>query len=472
MSLPPCFASTAHEDVAHATPLIALDVASLPKYLDAQPERVRRWIAAADFKAQAHTCLLVPGENGAPLAALAGIGDASDPFALAACPFGLPPGTYALAKPGVPGAGVRIELADAILGWGSGAYRFERYRKPQRAPARLVLKDARATSSEAFAVLKACTLVRDLVNTPTQDMGPAELEAVALRLAKAYGGEVTTTLGDDLLKENFPVIHAVGRASPRAPRLIVLRWGDPSHPHVVVAGKGVCFDTGGLDIKTADGMRLMKKDMGGAAHALGLAQLVMATKLPIHLSVLIPAVENAIAGDAFRPGDVIVSRAGISVEVDNTDAEGRLVLCDALAFAAQMQPALLLDFATLTGAARVALGPEIPALFCNDDVLAADCLAASANARDPIWRMPLWPPYAAYLKSNIADLANSGASRMAGAIVAGLYLQRFVPDGIPWAHLDTYAWNDRDRPGHPAGGEALGLRAMHGLLKARFAGRG
>ena len=316
-------------------------------------------------------------------------------------------------------------------------------------------------------MLKASTMVRDLVNTPTEDMGPAELEAVAVRIAKAYGGEVVNTVGDELLAENFPVIHAVGRASHRAPRLITLRWGDASHPHVVVAGKGVCFDTGGLSIKTGDGMRNMKKDMGGAAIALGLAQLVMAMHLPVRLTVLIPAVENSIGGNAFRPGDVIRTRGGISVEVDNTDAEGRLVLCDALAYAAEMKPALLLDFATLTGAARVALGPELPALFCNDEALAAECLAHSAQARDPLWRMPLWKPYAAYLKSNVADIANSGGSRLGGAITAALYMQRFVPDAVPWAHLDTYAWNDSDKPGQPAGGEAMGLRAVYSLLKAR-----
>ncbi|HEY2347188.1 MAG TPA: leucyl aminopeptidase family protein [Xanthomonadaceae bacterium] len=469
MSLPPCFASASLEDVSRAIPLIALDAASLPKYLDKQPERVRRWVEATGFKADASTNLLVPGEDGAPHAALAGVGDVRDPFALGACPFGLPPGIYALSKLGVNNEGLRIELGEAILGWGLGAYRFERYRKAARAPARLVLEDARDATSEAFAILKACTMVRDLVNTPTEDMGPAELEAVALRLAKAYGGEVVTTVGDELLAENFPVIHAVGRASHRAPRMITLRWGDAAHPHVVVAGKGVCFDTGGLNIKTDDGMRNMKKDMGGAAHALGLAQLVMATRLPLRLTMLVPAVENAIAGNSFRPGDVIRTRAGVTVEVDNTDAEGRLVLCDALAYAVEMKPDLLLDFATLTGAARVALGPELPALFCNDEALATECLAHSAQARDPVWRMPLWKPYASYLKSNVADLANSGATRMAGAITASLYMQRFVPDSVPWAHLDTYAWNDGERPGHPAGGEALGLRAMYGLLKARAA---
>ncbi len=468
MSLPPCFASTSIEDVSRAIPVIALDAATLPAYLAKQPEGVRRWVAMQEFVADPNTVLLVPNADGTPHAALVGVADVDDPFALAACPFGLPPGVYALSKLGVANEGLRIELGNAILGWGLGAYRFERYRKATRAPARLLLEDAAATSTEGFALLKASTLVRDLVNTPTADMGPDELEAVALRLAKAYGGEVRTILGDELLAENFPTIHAVGRAAVRAPRLITLQWGDAKHPHVVVAGKGVCFDTGGLNIKTGDFMRNMKKDMGGGAHALGLAQLVMAMKLPLRMTVLIPAVENAIGANAFRPGEVIRTRAGITVEVDNTDAEGRLVLCDALAYAAELKPDLLLDFATLTGAARVALGPEIPALFCNDEKLAAGYLDAAQSARDPIWRMPLWKPYANYLKSGVADTANSGASRMAGAIIAAVYLQRFVPESLPWAHLDQYAWNDSDRVGHPAGGEAQGLRAAYTLLKSRY----
>ena len=245
-------------------------------------------------------------------------------------------------------------------------------------------------------------------------------------------------------------------------------WGQPSHPHIAIVGKGVCFDTGGLDLKGADGMRNMKKDMGGAAHALGLAQVVMALGLPIRMTLLVPAVENAIAGNAFRPGEVIRTRQGLAVEVDNTDAEGRLVLCDALAYAVEAKPDLVLDFATLTGAARIALGPDPPALFCNDDALADDYLAAARRARDPLWRMPLWRPYLSYLKSNVADLANSGPSRMAGAITAALYLQRFVPDALPWAHIDVYAWNDNERPGRPAGGEAQGLRAALALLQQRY----
>lgn len=468
MSLPSCFASAAIGEVAQAIPLIALDPATLQRYVERQPARVGRWVAAQGFVGDANTVLLLPDADGGPMAALVGVGDANDPFALASCPFALPPGTYALSKPGVHDDGLRIEMGNAMLGWGLGAYRYERYRKVARAPARLLLEDAKAPSSEAFALLKATTLVRDMVNTPTEDMGPEELDAVARRIAKAYGGTVETIVGDALVAANFPTIHAVGRASHRAPRLIVLRWGDDAHPHVIVAGKGVCFDTGGLSIKTGDGMRNMKKDMGGAAHALGLAQLVMANHLPLRLTVLVPAVENAIAGNAFRPGEVIRTRGGISVEVDNTDAEGRLVLGDALAYAVEQAPDLLLDFATLTGAARVALGPELPALFCNDDRLAADYLAAATHSHDPLWRMPLWKPYAGYLKSNVADMVNSGSARLGGAITAALYLQRYVPDAVPWAHMDAYAWNDSDRPGHPAGGEAQGLRATYALLKSRY----
>ncbi len=312
--------------------------------------------------------------------------------------------------------------------------------------------------------------MRDLVNTPTEQMGPVELEAVALRLAHAYGAQFGSIVGDELLAQNFPTIHAVGRASHRAPRLIELNWGNAAHPHVIIVGKGVCFDTGGLDIKTADGMRNMKKDMGGGAHALALAQLVMARRLPVRMTVLVAAVENSIAGNAFRPGEVIVTRLGHSVEVDNTDAEGRLVLCDALAYAAEKKPALILDFATLTGAARIALGPDLPALYSNDETLANEFLQAGERQRDRLWRLPLWRPYLSMLKSNIADLANAGPSRHAGSITAALYLERFVPETQAWAHLDQYAWNDSERPGKPAGGEAQGLRAAFALLKARFGG--
>ena len=462
MSLPACFAPAT--DAAAATALVTVDKPRLAAWKAAQPAPVQAWLDAHGFQAAPGAPLALPGPDGRPSAYLAGIGDAADPLALAHLPSLLPPGTYRLD----PASPAPVAADAALLGWGLGAYRFERYLKPARAPARLVLQDAGADASEAFALLKASTLVRDLVNTPTEHMGPEELEAAAIRVAQAYGAQARSIVGDELLKQNFPTIHAVGRASHRAPRLVELSWGEESHPRLAIVGKGVCFDTGGLDLKPADGMRNMKKDMGGAAHALALAQLVMARKLPVRLQLLLPLVENAVGPNAFRPGEVITTRQGLSVEIDNTDAEGRLVLCDALTYAAEGKPVLVMDFATLTGAARIALGPDLPALFTNDDALAADYLAAGQHARDPLWRMPLWRPYLSYLKSGIADLANSGASRMAGCVTAALYLERFVPEGQPWTHVDVYSWNDSDRPGKPAGGEAQGLRAAWQLLKARF----
>jgi leucyl aminopeptidase len=454
MTLPAGF--TAARD--GALPLYLLDRTTFPAWRAAQPAAVQAGLDAHGFDAAPGSALPLPGERGAAGAAI-GIGDALDPFAYAHAPLALPPLAWHAAGPLEPAARAALEL-----GWGLGSYRFARYRTPPRAPARLVVEEGDA---EAFALLAACTRVRDLVNTPTEHMGPAELEAVAQEIAAAHGARIEVIAGDDLLARNFPAIHAVGRASHRAPRLIALHWGEASHPHVALVGKGVCFDTGGLDIKPADGMRNMKKDMGGAAHALALAELAMARRLPLRLTVLVPAVENAIGPNAFRPGEVIATRAGIGVEIDNTDAEGRVILCDALAYAGEQRPAFVLDFATLTGAARIALGPDLPALYANDETLAADWLAAAERTRDPLWRMPLWRPYWRYLTSGIADIANGGPSKMAGSITAALYLERFVPAGLPWAHLDVYAWNDSDRPGRPAGGEAQGLRAAFELLKRR-----
>jgi leucyl aminopeptidase len=462
MSLPACFATPDAAD--GAIPLIAVDRAGLEAVVGQQPERVARWVRAAGFTAEPGSTLLVPDADGAALLALVGVADASDPLALAPAPLCLPPGNYRLHDH----VGIRVAAGDALLGWGLGAYQFTRYRKAARAPARLVLRDDASQQSEAFALLKASTLVRDLINTPTEDMGPDELEAVARRVGHAYNADFASIRGDELLAQNFPAIHAVGRASPRAPRLVELTWGDAAHPRVSIVGKGVCFDTGGLNLKTGEGMRNMKKDMGGAAHALALAQLVMARKLKVQLQLLLPLVENVVGPTAYRPGEVLKTRAGISVEIDNTDAEGRIVLCDALAYAVEKNPAVLLDFATLTGAARIALGPELPALYCNDDALASAYLDASAQARDPLWRMPLWQPYLSYLNSNVADLANSGASRMAGSVTAALFLQRFVPTTQPWAHSDVYSWSDSARPGRPAGGEAQGLRAAFAMLKSRY----
>jgi leucyl aminopeptidase len=425
-----------------------------------QPAAIVQWLLAHGFDASPGASLVLPAGDGALDGAVLGIGDPHDPLSYAHAPFALPQGDWEVREP------LDDEARKALqLGWGLGSYRFDRYRTLPRPPARLRIDQADAETAD---VLAACLRVRDLVNTPADDLGPAQLEDALRALAAQHGADVIGIVGDELLKRNFPAIHAVGRASHRAPRLLRLDWGDEAHPRIAIVGKGVCFDTGGLDIKSADGMRNMKKDMGGAAHAIALAGLVMARKLPVRLTLLVPAVDNAIGPESLRPGDVIATRKGVSVEIDNTDAEGRIVLCDALVAAAEDSPALLLDFATLTGAARVALGPVLPAMYSNDESVAADWLAAAARTRDPLWRMPLWRPYLRYLTSNVADIANAGPSKMAGSISAALYLERFVPASMPWAHLDVYAWNDADRPGRPAGGEAQGLRSAWAMLKGRF----
>ena len=443
-------------------PLHFVQAAGLEEWRKAQLPATGQWLDAQSFAAASGSMVLLPGEDGVAGAVL-GLADPRDPFAWAHAPYALPPGDWRLQ--GEADAAVRRALQ---LGWGLGAYRFTRYKQPTRAPARLVLEDA---DEETADILAACWRVRDLVNTPTEHMGPQQLEDVVRELAQAHGATADVVAGDALLAANFPAIHAVGRASHRAPRLLELRWNGPpepgrAHPHVVLVGKGVCFDTGGLDLKAAAGMRNMKKDMGGAAHAIALAGLIMARRLPLRITLLVPAVENAIGPDAFRPGEVVATRKGVSVEIDNTDAEGRMVLCDALAYAGESKPDLVLDFATLTGAARIALGPELPALYANDDALAGDWLAAGEREHDPLWRMPLWQPYMRYLTSHVADIANASNTTMAGSVTAAIFLQRFVPKGTRWAHLDVYSWNDSERPGHPTGGEAQGLRAAYAMLKA------
>jgi leucyl aminopeptidase len=458
MTLPTGFAG----DTASALPLHVVSRSGFAAWRDSQPAQVQAWCAAQRYDGSAGTALSWADAGGRLAGAAIGIGDALDAYSYAHAPTALPGGDWRIAT--TLDADARHALQ---LGWGLGCYRFDRYKANQRVPARLA---ADAFDDEALDLLGACVRVRDLVNTPTEHMGPDELEAAARALASRHGASIAVVAGDDLLAQNYPAIHAVGRASHRAPRIIELAWGDASHPHIAICGKGVCFDSGGLDVKTAIGMRNMKKDMGGAAHALALAELVMARTLPLRITLLIAAVENAIGPNAFRPGEVIATRKGVSIEVDNTDAEGRLVLCDALARAGELKPVLLLDFATLTGAARIALGPDLPALYANDEALASDWLAAGSNTRDPLWRMPLWRPYLRYLTSGIADLANGSASTMAGSITAALFLERFVPEGQAWGHVDVYAWNDADRPGKPAGGEAQGLRAAYAMLKARALG--
>ncbi|PZU23086.1 MAG: leucyl aminopeptidase, partial [Stenotrophomonas sp.] len=445
-------------DSSNALPLYVLDRDGFAAWKAQQPAAVQAWAAAQQFNAAPNSVLLLPGDNGIAGAVL-GVGDHADAYAYAHAPFALPAGTTWQVANELDAS----SSANLQIGWGLGSYRFDRYRKLARPAAQLLASPA----AEVLDVVTACLRVRDWVNTPTEDMGPQQLEDAARDLVQAHGGELEVIAGDELLEMNFPTIHAVGRASHRAPRLIVLRWGNAGAPHLALVGKGVCFDTGGLDLKPADGMRNMKKDMGGAAHAIALAGLVMAQQLPVQLTLVVAAVENAVGPDAFRPGEVITTRKGITVEIDNTDAEGRLVLCDALTYVSEQNPDTILDFATLTGAARIALGPDLPALFANDDTLANQWLQAGDSTRDPVWRMPLWRPYLRYLNSGIADLANAG-SRMAGSVTAALYLERFINEGQVWAHLDVYAWNDGERPGRPAGGEALALRSAWAMLKTRY----
>jgi leucyl aminopeptidase len=447
---------------AHAIHLV--DKESFAAWHKSQPAPRRALLDALRFDGKtASQFAILPGEGEAfDVIATVAKRDALTPWCLARLGEALPAGQYRLVD-WAPGS--------AALGWLLAQHRFDRYRTTPDTSAgpRVMLTSEPAAIDRIVAEAAATALVRDLVDTPASDMGPAELEAAVRALGEAGKAKVEVTYGD-ALDTGFPMIAAVGRgaARERAPRLIELSWGRATDPRVAIIGKGVCFDSGGLDIKPASGMRLMKKDMGGAAHALGLAQLIISQQLPVRLHLLIPAVENSVSATAFRPGDVIASRRGLTVEIDNTDAEGRLVLGDALTRAGEEEPELIIDFATLTGAARIALGPDLPALFANDEILAAQLLAAADARADPLWRMPLWDGYDEMLKSSLADLANASDSPMAGSVTAALFLRRFVPSGVAWAHLDTFAWRAAAKPGRPKGGEALGLRAVYAALERRF----
>jgi leucyl aminopeptidase len=429
----------------------------------AQPERHRAAMAAQGFKPTGYAHAILPGEQADDWSVVTFVAnvDAPSSWCLAKLAEVLPEGVYRLAE---------REPGPAIFGWMSGQYRFERYKskKSDKGP-RVLLTPQPGAIATIAAQARATAVVRDMVNLPTADMGPDQIEAQAQAVATRHGGAMTVTRGD-ALETGYPMIHAVGRAADRTnqPRLIELVWGREDAPRVALVGKGVTFDTGGLDIKPSSGMRLMKKDMGGAAHALALADLVMGANLPLRLHLLLPVAENAIAGNAFRPGDVLRSRKGLTVEIGNTDAEGRLILGDALTKAGEEMPELMIDFATLTGAARVALGPDLPAMFANDETLAADLAAAGTRVDDPMWRLPLWEPYNDLFKSDIADLSNSGEGGYAGSITAALFLQRFVPDKTAWAHFDTFAWRPTAKPGRAKGGEALGLRAAFAYLQERY----
>jgi len=448
---------------AHALHLV--DKTSFADWVKTRPEEDRALIDAHRFDGKTGFAWLILPRGAKDFEVVSAVADAASlsPWCLAKLAEALPEGSYRLAE-GAPGK--------AALGWLLAQHRFDDYRSKKEdaegGPRILVTPEAAAVET-TVRLAEATALVRDLVNTPALRLGPAELEQAVRDRLSGCNADIRVTAGKDL-SEGYPLIAAVGGAATaeRAPRLIEAEWGKPDHPRIAIVGKGVCFDSGGLDIKGASGMRLMKKDMGGAAHALALAWLVASARLPVRLHLLIPAVENAVSGAAVRPGDIVRSRKGLNVEIDNTDAEGRLILADALARAAEGEPELVVDFATLTGAARVALGPELPALFVTDDGFASRIEAGAKEVEDPVWRMPLWESYDEMLKSDIADLANASGSSMAGAIVAAMFMKRFVPDSLPWAHLDTFAWREAAKPGRPKGGEALGLRAIFACLQQQF----
>ncbi len=428
------------------------------------PASALGWAEANGFDGEAGRVLVLPSPEGAVAGALLGIGEPDDSgqarLLAGRLARGLPGGDWHLES--------LCEDANlAALAFLMGGYQFTRYRKAEGKPVRLALP-AGADEAQTRRAAEAVRLTRDLINTPANDMGPEALERAARDLGQRHGAVFDVTAGDALLEKNFPMIHAVGRAGAQAPRLIDFYWGEENHPKVTLVGKGVCFDTGGLDIKPASGMLLMKKDMGGAANVLGLASMIMDARLPVRLRVLIPAVENAIAGDAFRPGDVLQSRKGPTVEIGNTDAEGRLVLADALALADEEKPELLIGMATLTGAARVALGPDLPPFYTHDERLAADIAAAARTAADPLWRMPLWKPYAPKLASRVADLNNVTTDGFAGSVTAALFLDRFVERTKAYAHFDIFGWTPVEKPAAPVGGEAQGIRALHHVLGQRY----
>jgi leucyl aminopeptidase len=454
-----------------ALPVWLVTEGTLEAWLAAQAPAVGRWAAESGFKAERHRVLLVPDARGGVAGAALGLGRLADLAELslwhaAGLADRLPAADFRCVE------NLPAEAANQFaLGFLYGQYRFERYRRPLSTTrgARLVAP-ANCDPIYVEATQRALSWSRDLINTPASDLGPRELAAEAVGLAQQFAARHRVIEGDELLSQNFPMIHAVGRASSKPPCLIDLTWGN-SGPRVTLVGKGVCFDSGGLDLKNAQSMLLMKKDMGGAACVLALARLIMEMQLPVQLRVLIPAVENSVSGDAYRPGDVLATRKGCTVEIGNTDAEGRLVLADAMAEADAGQPDLLIDLATLTGAARVALGPELPALYSNDESLCADVLRHGREQHDPLWPMPLWAPYEEDLASKVADLGNASASTFAGSVIAALFLRRFVAERTPWLHIDLFAWNPKERPGRPVGAEAQTVRALFALIKERCRAR-
>ena len=449
---------------AGACPIHAVEPEGLAALLGKMTDAHRAWVRSTGWQPKPGTVLVLPGSDGSVAAVLMGAGGTEPFWSTASVPSQLPSGSYAFADDAEAD-----ELRRRALAWGIGQYAFSRRAKDKPAEARKLAWPQGVDAAKVLSAVEADALVRNLVNTPAGDMGPADLSKATAALAASCGAEFHEIVGDALLAEGFPAIHAVGRASSREPRLLDLRWGEPGRPRVTLVGKGVCFDSGGLNLKPAQGMRNMKKDMGGAAHVLGLARMIMDAGLKVRLRVLVPAVENSVAGNAYRPGDVVPTRAGLTIEIGNTDAEGRVVLADALACADEESPEMLLDFATLTGAARVALGPDLPALFATDEAVAREWASSAADEGDPLWPMPLWAPYAANLTGGVADLNNVTTDGFAGSIYGALFLQRFVENAKTWAHVDTFAWNPRTRPGRPEGGMSQGVRAAFAMLAKRYA---
>lgn len=454
------------DEVQGVTSIVPVIEKDYKQWIASQPDRLQSWAKAANFKAKPASVCLVPNEAGQLQQVLLGIESRKDFWSFGALPTKLPAGDYQIsAEIGAD------QYQQYLMAWGLGCYQFSRYKSdPEPLQVRCVVPE-KIDIQPLITMVESIHWVRDLVNTPTDDLGPSEYAKIIADFASEVGASFSEIVGDQLLQENYPMVHAVGRGSDDQPRLVQLRWGEEDHPKVALVGKGVCFDTGGLNIKTPAGMLAMKKDMGGSAHVLGLAKLIIATNLPIQLSVFIPLVENSVSGASYRPSDVLSTRKGLTVEVGNTDAEGRLILADALTAAASEDPDLIIDFATLTGAARVALGTELPGFFTQDETLAADLLTTGESIGDPIWRLPLYKPYKALLKSKIADICNVASSPYAGAILAALFLQRFVGEDIPWVHFDIMAANIRGLPGRPEGGEAMGLRTVFTYLTKQFSAR-
>lgn len=442
-------------------PITILAQNNFTEWLQKQNKFIQNWLQATQFRNSAGNLSLIPNESGKLVRVIYCISEMKNFWGVGSLPLTLPEGEYIFELQ-------KKDYSNFAIAWGLGAYQFERYKTPTRKSAQLFIPN-QIEQDHIKNTVKSIYWVRDLINTPTDDMGPTELAKAASDLGKQHKAKIKQIVGENLLKNNFSSIYTVGRASDDPPRLIDLRWGNKKHPRITLVGKGVCFDTGGLDIKPSSAMLLMKKDMAGAAHVLGLAQMIMQAKLPVYLRVLVPIVENAISGNAYRPGDIIKSRKGITIEIGNTDAEGRVILADALTEAASEKPDLLIDISTLTGAARIALGTELPAVFSNNDKLVEDVMRHSNEVLDPIWRLPLFSLYRESLNSSIADINNNATDSYGGAITAALFLKEFIPDEIPWLHFDLMAWNLKARPGRPQGGEAMALRGLFSYLTTRFA---